>query len=246
MYQLMFGLITIPAAALPLTPHHLSLSSLPTYLEAANKCFFGYNVMKTDQCSGDGLPVIVFMFFIIFNVTYNQVRMACCAVPRFRRFAQVSRPVSHVVSCCSFCGGAQLMLYVFKRGSSVLFVIASAVRLPLVDLLLLSTFIAGRAHERFTSTSAHRATCWQPRVPRAPDLPAVLCSACCLTYVRWGRLCLTRSLRRLRAVRACGTMSRVQLSLVCAHSPTLEPTLTLAHVRLFLGLAIDGDRGVLL
>lgn len=42
------------------------------------------------------------------------------------------------------------MLVVFKSGSSVLFVIASAVRLPLVDLMLLSSFIAGNATETFT------------------------------------------------------------------------------------------------
>lgn len=152
MYQLMFGLITIPAAALPLTPHHLSLSSLPTYLKAANQCFFGYNVMKTDQCSGDGLPVIVFMFFIIFNVTYNQVHCLCCTMRLCRRGAVSSLSPAAPVVTHSRPVHAQLMLYVFKRGSSVLFVIASAVRLPLVDLLLLSTFIAGRAQERFTST----------------------------------------------------------------------------------------------
>lgn len=39
----------------------------------------------------------------------------------------------------------QLMLYIFKKGSSVLFTIASALRLPLVDVLLLSKFIAGGA-----------------------------------------------------------------------------------------------------
>ena len=38
-----------------------------------------------------------------------------------------------------------LMLYVFKHGSSVLFVIANAVRLPLVDVLLMSSFIAGKS-----------------------------------------------------------------------------------------------------
>ncbi len=39
----------------------------------------------------------------------------------------------------------QLSLYIFKKGSSVLFTIASALRLPIVDFLLLSTFIAGEA-----------------------------------------------------------------------------------------------------
>ena len=43
-----------------------------------------------------------------------------------------------------------LMLYVFKHGSSVLFVIANAVRLPLVDVLLMSGFIAGKSASSFT------------------------------------------------------------------------------------------------
>ena len=68
-YQLLFGLITLPAIALPLTPHHLSLKAFPSYLKAANQCFFGNSVMPTDDCSGDGLPVVVFCFFIVFNVT---------------------------------------------------------------------------------------------------------------------------------------------------------------------------------
>jgi len=39
----------------------------------------------------------------------------------------------------------QLMLYVFKEGSSVLATVASAVRLPIVDILLLWKFLAGPA-----------------------------------------------------------------------------------------------------
>lgn len=42
------------------------------------------------------------------------------------------------------------MLYVFKTGSSVLFVIASACRLPLVDLFCMSRALAGRAQQQFT------------------------------------------------------------------------------------------------
>lgn len=44
----------------------------------------------------------------------------------------------------------QCMLYVFKTGSSVLFVIASACRLPLVDLFCMSHALAGRAQQEFT------------------------------------------------------------------------------------------------
>eukprot|EP00947_MAST-08B_sp_MAST-8B-sp1_P003513 g3513.t1 len=43
-----------------------------------------------------------------------------------------------------------LMLYVFKHGSSTLFVIANAVRLPLVDLLLMWPAVAGASSEMFT------------------------------------------------------------------------------------------------
>lgn len=47
-----------------------------------------------------------------------------------------------------------LMLEIFKRGSSVLFVVASAVRLPLVDILLLWPLLAGVATATFTSFDA--------------------------------------------------------------------------------------------
>ncbi len=43
-----------------------------------------------------------------------------------------------------------LMLYIFKAGSSVLFVVASAARLPLVDILLMFGFLAGPAQATFT------------------------------------------------------------------------------------------------
>lgn len=41
------------------------------------------------------------------------------------------------------------MLYIFKHGSSVLFVVASAVRLPLVDALNSWKWIAGPAQEAY-------------------------------------------------------------------------------------------------
>lgn len=43
-------------------------------MQAANKCFFGTNVMKDDACSADGTPFLIFLFFIVFNITYNMVR----------------------------------------------------------------------------------------------------------------------------------------------------------------------------
>jgi hypothetical protein len=43
------------------------------------------------------------------------------------------------------------MLYIFKRGSSVLFVIASAIRLPLVDFFLLIPWLAGEARQKHIS-----------------------------------------------------------------------------------------------
>ena len=44
----------------------------------------------------------------------------------------------------------QLMLFIFKRGSSVLFVVASAVGLPLSDLLYAWPMVAGAAYVPFT------------------------------------------------------------------------------------------------
>ena len=43
-----------------------------------------------------------------------------------------------------------LMLYIFKAGSSALFVVASAARLPLVDIMLMFGFLAGPAQAAFT------------------------------------------------------------------------------------------------
>ena len=43
------------------------------------------------------------------------------------------------------------MLYIFKEGSSVLFVVSSAVCLPLTDLLYMIPFLAGsKAQQNFT------------------------------------------------------------------------------------------------
>ena len=42
------------------------------------------------------------------------------------------------------------MLFVFRNGSSVLFVIASSVRLPLVDLFLNVDLISGPAYAKFS------------------------------------------------------------------------------------------------
>eukprot|EP00941_MAST-03F_sp_MAST-3F-sp1_P000511 g511.t1 len=52
-----------------------------------------------------------------------------------------------------------LMLYVFKHGSSVLFVVANAVRLPLVQILLLSQEIAGSATQKFTTFDLYALPC---------------------------------------------------------------------------------------
>ena len=43
-----------------------------------------------------------------------------------------------------------LMLFIFRQGSSVLFVVAATVRLPLVDLLLMWRFVSGPAYSKFT------------------------------------------------------------------------------------------------
>ena len=43
-----------------------------------------------------------------------------------------------------------LMLFIFRQGSSVLFVVASTVRLPIVDLLLMWRFVSGPAYSKFS------------------------------------------------------------------------------------------------
>eukprot|EP00753_Platysulcus_tardus_P016082 PLAT5399.4.p1 GENE.PLAT5399.4~~PLAT5399.4.p1 ORF type:complete len:469 (-),score=119.19 PLAT5399.4:17-1300(-) len=113
-FQLFWGLLSFPLISVGAVNHNpRPVAALFSYIRDATTCFFGQNAIAADtHCSG---TIWVFLVFLMFNFTYNQ-----------------------------------LMLYVFKAGSSVLFVVASAVRLPLVDLLLLSSFVAGPSRAFFT------------------------------------------------------------------------------------------------
>jgi len=117
-WQLIFGLATVPMVGLKFTPDYVPLSELGQYFKDANTCFFGHNPSASiTSCSEDVTsPLVIFCFFIGFNIAYNV-----------------------------------LMLEVFKRGSSVLFAVASAARLPVVDIMLMSGFLAGTAKEMFSA-----------------------------------------------------------------------------------------------
>ncbi len=126
-WQLFWGMLTVwtvNVSAFQSPP--IAWASVPAYIQEANWCFLGANATYTlalgnssipgslsEAC--DGQALYVFLIFIVFNITYNQI-----------------------------------MLFVFKRGSSVLFVIASAICLPLVDVLYIFPFIAGKAQENFS------------------------------------------------------------------------------------------------
>ena len=107
--------VTVPTIGLPFQEITVPLTELGPYFKHANQCFFGTDSLSTDNCSEFGIPVVVFLAYIVFNVVYNQ-----------------------------------LLLIVFRDGSSVLAVVASAARLPLVNVLLMVQVISGGAQQGFT------------------------------------------------------------------------------------------------
>jgi hypothetical protein len=115
-WQLGFGLVVLPLAALPFSPDHVDLSKLPQYAADATTCFMGGSLGPEYHCADEATSgVVLFAVFLVFNITYNLLSLA-----------------------------------VMQEGSSALFVVASAVRLPLVDILLLWPWLAGVATATFT------------------------------------------------------------------------------------------------
>lgn len=115
-YQLIFGLMTLPTVAIPWPAPApvIHLSDLGSYMSKANNCFFGHDPPEGDISPDDPNP-------------------AKCG-----DFAKIL----FVFLFFNICYNV-LSLVIFKRGSSVLFTIASAMRLPVVDVLLLWRFVAG-------------------------------------------------------------------------------------------------------
>ncbi|OQS06890.1 Drug/Metabolite Transporter (DMT) Superfamily [Thraustotheca clavata] len=117
-YQVALGIMTIWTIRIPaLSDPPVPWSDFGHYVGIAHECFLGNPVEfngKALSCN-DGI-FTTFLWFILFNMTYNQ-----------------------------------LMLYIFKEGSSVLFVVSSAVCLPMTDILYMFPFISGaKAHQSFT------------------------------------------------------------------------------------------------
>lgn len=73
-YQFIFGLMCFPITFVPLPAPatYITPKQLPKYFADGVKCFFGFNSILTgdspDQC---GYFWLIFMVFIIFNMTYN-------------------------------------------------------------------------------------------------------------------------------------------------------------------------------
>ncbi|KDO35588.1 hypothetical protein SPRG_00430 [Saprolegnia parasitica CBS 223.65] len=117
-YQILFGILTIWTIRVPaLCDPPVPWSEFVPYVGKAHDCFLGRPV----ELNGKHLPCdegvfTIFLWFILFNMTYNQ-----------------------------------LMLYIFKEGSSVLFVVSSAICLPVTDMLYMIPFITGAsASQTFT------------------------------------------------------------------------------------------------
>ncbi|CAK4117697.1 unnamed protein product [Aphanomyces euteiches] len=117
-YQVFLGLATIWTIRVPaLCDPPVDWQDFPAYVVISHDCFLGRPVeFHGETVACDQGVFVLFLWFILFNMTYNQ-----------------------------------LMLYIFKEGSSVLFVVSSAVCLPLTDILYMLPFITGtKATQTFT------------------------------------------------------------------------------------------------
>ncbi|KAF0703118.1 hypothetical protein AaE_015541 [Aphanomyces astaci] len=132
-YQLLWGAFTIWTIQLPaFSDPPVSWQEFPSYIAQAHNCFLGYPVTfnGSDLPCGNGV-FLTFLWYILFNCVYNQVRSI-----------HIHSTIRHLV---------MIMLYVFKEGSSVLFVVSSAVCLPLTDMMYMVPFLAGpKASQTFT------------------------------------------------------------------------------------------------
>eukprot|EP01138_Halocafeteria_seosinensis_P016495 gb/GECG01016826.1/.p1 GENE.gb/GECG01016826.1/~~gb/GECG01016826.1/.p1 ORF type:complete len:484 (+),score=47.23 gb/GECG01016826.1/:1-1452(+) len=118
LWQLIFGMVTIPTIGIPFTANYVPLNQLGDYIKDASNCFVGNQPHQKSECgngAGGVAPVWLFLIFVGFNITFNL-----------------------------------LMLMIFRQGSSVLFVVASTVRLPLVDILLMWRLLSGPAYAKFS------------------------------------------------------------------------------------------------
>ena len=146
-YQLFLGLATFWTMYIGafVSPHPaLTSGTFGTFLKNANQCFFGDQVIVKGTTMKDCIGSNAFNTFRNASVTGGEPE---CDVD-----CSVDGTVLGVF--CVFIvfniTYNMLMLYVFKKGSSVLFVVANAVRLPLVSALNSWGWISGPAVDEFT------------------------------------------------------------------------------------------------
>ncbi|KAF0722285.1 hypothetical protein AaE_009960 [Aphanomyces astaci] len=138
LYQVFLGLLTIWTIRVPaLCDPPIDWQDFPEFIGISHQCFLGYPVEfqgKTLPC--DEGVFELFMWFILFNMIFSQVRCF---------------PSAFFILRFNLTSTLKLMLYIFKEGSSVLFVVSSAVCLPLTDILYMFPLLTGaQATQTFT------------------------------------------------------------------------------------------------
>lgn len=139
-YQLIWGILSVWTVFIPafVAPHPpVTPSTLFSYIAEAHDCFLGRDVVIVDNSTS-------FVSDCVSNG--NTYADGACTV----NCDQDGTPLQvFVIYICFNLTYNVLALYVFKRGSSVLFVVANAARLPLVDALNSWGFVSGQADEAF-------------------------------------------------------------------------------------------------
>eukprot|EP00753_Platysulcus_tardus_P006151 PLAT14002.1.p1 GENE.PLAT14002.1~~PLAT14002.1.p1 ORF type:complete len:498 (-),score=172.61 PLAT14002.1:160-1521(-) len=150
-YQLLWGALTfwtvlIPAFVYPHPP--ITLSSFGDFIHNANQCFVGNTVDVPGPPSFEKVCAasVTDSWQAATNGTATDAFAGVCHVD-----CDVDGSPLQVYLVYVFFNYAYnvLSLYIFREGSSVLFVIANAVRLPLVDALNAVPFVSGAAQESF-------------------------------------------------------------------------------------------------
>uniref|UniRef100_A0A7S1CLN1 EamA domain-containing protein n=1 Tax=Bicosoecida sp. CB-2014 TaxID=1486930 RepID=A0A7S1CLN1_9STRA len=141
-YQLLWGLLTfwtlyIPAFVSPHPP--VDPGDTFKFMSEANDCFLGTDVRIYDNTTAFAEDCVAKE-----NVFDSAGGFCTVNCDRDGTPLQV-----FVIYICFNLTYNLLALYIFKHGSSVLFVVANAVRLPLVDALNSWSFVSGQAHQDF-------------------------------------------------------------------------------------------------
>lgn len=141
-YQLIWGLCTFWTLFIPMfvAPHPpVDTSNVGEFFQQANDCFLGTDVKIHDNTTDFQTDCVAKDNVFDYEGGYCTVNCDRDGTP-----LQV-----FVIYICFNLTYNLLALYIFKHGSSVLFVVANAVRLPLVDALNSWKFVSGQAAQDF-------------------------------------------------------------------------------------------------